>query len=158
MTVAKLERMRWWHLDRVVRIELELFGADRWSAEMFWSELAKCPTRHYIVAADPAGDDVVGYAGLCVYGSEAYVQTMAVHPDRQGAGIGGVLLQALLGEADRRGASSVGLEVRADNAGAQRLYAAHGFEAVGRRRHYYQPSGTDAVIMLRRNPPVRAVP
>lgn len=156
MTVAQLERMRWWHLDKVVRIELELFGADRWSAEMFWSELAEYPTRHYIVAADAAGD-VVGYAGLCVYGHEGYIQTMAVHPDRQGSGIGGVLLQALLGEADRRGAPSVGLEVRADNAGAQRLYAAYGFEAVGRRRHYYQPSGTDAVVMLRRNSPVRAM-
>ncbi|MDQ6875065.1 MAG: ribosomal protein S18-alanine N-acetyltransferase [Actinomycetota bacterium] len=155
MTVVQLERMRWWHLDKVARIELELFGADRWSAEMFWSELAEQPTRHYVVAADPAGD-VVGYAGLCVYSHEAYIQTMAVHPDRQSGGIGGLLLQALLDEADRRAAYSVGLEVRADNAGAQRLYAAHGFEAVARRRHYYQPSGADAVVMLRRTSPVRA--
>jgi ribosomal-protein-alanine N-acetyltransferase len=39
------------------------------------------------------------------------------------------------------------LEVRADNARAQRLYQWRGFTEVGIRRGYYQPSGTDAVVM-----------
>jgi len=36
-----------------------------------------------------------------------------------------------------------------DNAVAQRLYQRHGFVPVGRRRRYYQPSGTDALVMAR---------
>jgi hypothetical protein len=39
------------------------------------------------------------------------------------------------------------LEVRADNERAQRLYRWWGFTEVGIRRGYYQPSGTDAIVM-----------
>jgi ribosomal-protein-alanine N-acetyltransferase len=42
----------------------------------------------------------------------------------------------------------VGLEVRADNVGAQRMYQRFGFEHIGVRKGYYQPSGTDAVLMV----------
>jgi ribosomal protein S18 acetylase RimI-like enzyme len=55
----------------------------------------------------------------------------------------------MIAEATHRGARQVGLEVRADNAGAQRLYARHDFQVAGRRRGYYQPSGQDALVMLR---------
>ena len=41
------------------------------------------------------------------------------------------------------------LEVAVDNAPAQRLYAQYGFEGVGIRKGYYQPSNTDALVMLR---------
>jgi [ribosomal protein S18]-alanine N-acetyltransferase len=37
--------------------------------------------------------------------------------------------------------------VRADNSAALALYERAGFTVVNRRRGYYQPSGTDAVIM-----------
>ena len=36
-----------------------------------------------------------------------------------------------------------------DNAPAQRLYATYGFEPIGVRRGYYQPSNTDALVMRR---------
>ena len=41
------------------------------------------------------------------------------------------------------------LEVAVDNAPAQRLYATYDFEPVGIRRGYYQPSNTDALVMMR---------
>lgn len=150
MTV-RLAKLRWWHIGDLMPLERELFGAERWTEGMFWSELAQYETRHYLVALESdAGPRPVGYGGLAAYGEEAYVQTLAVRGDHQHRGIGRALLQALLAEAERRGARAVGLEVRADNAGAQRLYAGHGFEPVGRRRGYYQPSNTDAVVMVRR--------
>ena len=31
---------RWWHIEPVLTIEDELFGAERWTAPMFWNELA----------------------------------------------------------------------------------------------------------------------
>ncbi|MFB9316746.1 ribosomal protein S18-alanine N-acetyltransferase [Cryptosporangium minutisporangium] len=138
--------MRWWHIDALGPIEHDLFGDEEWSPGMFWSELAQVATRWYRVALD--GEELVGYAGLCVYGpEEAWVQNIAVRRDRQGHGLGRRLLDELLDEAVRRGAQQVLLEVRADNASAQRLYARRGFEAVGLRRGYYQPSGVDAVVM-----------
>ena len=41
------------------------------------------------------------------------------------------------------------LEVAVDNAPAQKLYATYDFEPVGIRRGYYQPSNTDALVMMR---------
>ena len=142
-----LRPMRWMDIaGGVLDLERELFESDSWSEELFWSELAERDTRYYLVAE--AGGRVVGYAGLCVYGDEAYVQTMAVASALQGRGIGTRLLIALMREARRRSVGTVALEVRADNPSAQRLYARFGFEAVGLRRGYYQPSNVDAVVMV----------
>jgi len=141
----RLERFRWWHIDEVLPIEEELFGVEKWSAAMFWNELAQ---RHfYLVALD--GERVTGYAGLSVVDAdEAWVQNIAVRRDAQRHGIGRKLLEALLAEADGR-AGKVLLEVAVDNAPAQRLYATYDFEPVGIRRGYYQPSNTDALVMMR---------
>jgi [ribosomal protein S18]-alanine N-acetyltransferase len=146
-----LRPMRWWDIEPVMRLEHQLFAEDAWTATLFWSELAERASRHYVVAAD--ADDVVGYAGLCVYSiDQAYVQTIGVDEARQGAGIGRALLRALLAEADDRGCRHVDLEVRADNARAIGIYEMHGFRSIGRRRGYYQPSGADAVVMRRDRP------
>ncbi len=146
------ERLRWWHIDQLLPIEADLFGAEQWSAAMFWNELAG--GHYYRVVLDPdepADRQLVGYAGLARGGpGEAWVQNIAVRRDRQGAGIGTALLRELLDQADRWDARTVALEVAADNGAAQKLYARHGFEAVGLRRGYYQPSNTDAVVMVLR--------
>lgn len=143
-----LERLRWWHIDALLLLEADLFDDEPWTARTFWSELGQLESRYYLVARDGAG--LVGYAGLCDYPDEAWVQTMAVARASQGRGVGAMLLAALLAEAERRGQRTVALEVRADNDPAQRLYARHGFTRTGVRRGYYQPSGTDALVLTRR--------
>ena len=59
------------------------------------------------------------------------------------------MLADLLEEAVRRGSTEIFLEVRADNERAQRLYRWWGFDDIGIRRGYYQPSGMDAIVMRR---------
>jgi ribosomal-protein-alanine N-acetyltransferase len=145
---VRLERMRWWHVEALLPLEAELFADEPWSARLFWSELGQVDTRHYVVALD--ADVVVGWAGLCDYPDEAWVQTMAVAPAAQGRGLGARLLGALLEEADRRRQRVVSLEVRADNGPAQRLYERHGFARVGVRRGYYR-GGVDAWTLTRRS-------
>ena len=58
------------------------------------------------------------------------------------------MLRALLARADEHRATTF-LEVRTDNDTAIGLYRAHGFEIVGLRKRYYQPSGADAHTMRR---------
>jgi ribosomal-protein-alanine N-acetyltransferase len=139
--------MRWWHVAALMPVEQALFAPEPWSERLFWSELGQLDTRYYLVAL--AGERVVGYAGLCDYPDEAFVQTLAVAPAAQGQGLGARLLVALLDEATRRGQRSVSLEVRADNEPAQRLYARHGFSRTAVRRGYY-PGGVDALVLTRR--------
>ncbi|WP_410821810.1 ribosomal protein S18-alanine N-acetyltransferase [Micromonospora sp. 050-3] len=147
MTAVRLEPFRWWHIDDVLPIEADLFGAEKWSPAMFWSELAN--GHHYRVAVDADGS-VLGYAGLAgVPPDEVWVQNIAVRRDAQRRGVGRTLLEELLTEAVRRDARSTLLEVAVDNAAAQRLYATYGFEPIGVRRGYYQPSNTDALVMRR---------
>jgi len=144
--VVTLERFRWWHVDEVLPIERSLFQPEPWTAHHFWSELGQTETRHYVVAVDDGA--VVGYAGLCDYPDEAFVQTMAVAASHQRQGVGAVLLEELLAEAGRRRQSRVLLEVRADNVPAQQLYLRYGFARSGVRRGYY-PGGVDAWVMTR---------
>jgi ribosomal-protein-alanine N-acetyltransferase len=146
--VTTLRRMRWWDIDAALPIEREVFP-DPWSAGTFWSELARVPeTRHYVVAETEGR--LVGYAGLFAAGHQADVQTVAVAPGHQGAGLGAALVEELLVEAARRDSHEVLLEVRADNGAARRLYERLGFERIGVRRGYYQPGRVDAIVMRRR--------
>ena len=145
--MTELTRMRWWHIDQVLPLEHDLFEDETWTARTYWSELGQLDTRHYLVAVD--GEHVQGYAGLCDYPDEAFVQTIAVARSAQGHGLGARLLQALLDEAARRRQSRILLEVRADNARAIALYERFGFRRAGVRRGYYSPSGADALVMLR---------
>src|SRR5689334_660021 len=141
----RVEPFRWWHIAEVLPIEEDLFGAEKWSAAMFWNELAQ--RNFYRVVVD--GADLLGYAGLAATEGEAWVQNIAVRRDAQRRGVGRLLLETLLAEAGRRGVKQTLLEVAVDNAPAQHLYARYDFEPVGIRRGYYQPSNTDALVMMR---------
>ena len=148
MTVH-LRDMKLDDLPAVMVLEEELFAPDTWTRAMYRDELSHRDTRHYLVAEEDDGQlAIVGYAGLIAYDDEAHVATLGVAPGRQGEGIGTLLLDALLAEADRR-SPVVLLEVRADNEVAHGLYERRGFTEIGRRRGYYQPSGDDAVVMKR---------
>ena len=147
--MIRLRPMRLPDLPAVLALEEELFAPDTWTTAMYRDELARTDTRWYLVAED--GAQIVGYGGVIAYPDEAHVATIGVARDRQGEGIGAQLLDALLAEADRR-SPVVLLEVRADNELAQGLYRRRGFAVIGRRRGYYQPSGTDAVVMKREVP------
>ena len=144
---ATMRAMRWWDIDEVMPLEEALFD-DPWSAGLFWSELAQVDSRHYVVIDE--ADGIVAYAGLAAADEEGYIQTVAVARDRWREGLGTTLVGALIAEAERRGVSRLVLEVRVDNDRAQKLYRSFGFEPVGVRKGYYQPSGGDALVMIRR--------
>lgn len=139
-----IERLRWWQIADLLPIEIDLFGHEAWTAPMFWNELAN--GHHYLVATEDDGA-ILGYAGLAVGQGEAWINNIAVRRDAQRRGIARALMDAMLAEARRHRVHEVLLEVAADNVAAQKLYAAYGFEVIGVRRGYYQPSNTDALVM-----------
>lgn len=146
---AQLRAMTPDDLQDVLALEHELFPDDPWSPEMFAGELGQpVGTRMYLVASEEK-HPLAGYAGMMFVpgGTQADVLTIAVHPDCWGRGIGSLLLGTLIDEARRRGCDEVFLEVRADNDRAHGLYQRRGFTEIGVRRGYYQPSGTDAIVM-----------
>lgn len=146
MTELKLRSMTTADLDSVLGLELALFGEESWSRQMLVGELGQQPASRFYLVAEHDGT-IVGYAGLLAAGGQADVLTIAVEAARWGQGVGSELLRQLLAEAQRRGCTEAFLEVRADNARAQRLYHWWGFTEVGIRHGYYQPSGMDAIVM-----------
>jgi [ribosomal protein S18]-alanine N-acetyltransferase len=134
-------------ISAVTVLEQALFGVEAWSPELLADEMTANPgSRYYLVAEDRGV--VAGYGGLLAQaGCPADVLTLAVAADRWGEGIGSALLDGLLAEAARRGCTEIFLEVRIDNDRAQRLYRRRGFTGIGIRRGYYQPSGSDALVM-----------
>jgi [ribosomal protein S18]-alanine N-acetyltransferase len=166
--VPRLRAMVPADLVDVIALEHELFPDDPWSPEMFADEVVQPPeSRLYLIAEVDAGDGGVtdreivsgrgaasgsvmaGYAGLMFVpgGTQADVLTIAVRQAYWGQGIGSTLLDALVTAARDRSCAEVFLEVRVDNPRAHGLYLRRGFEDLGIRRGYYQPSGVDAITM-----------
>lgn len=130
-------------IDRVLELEAVLFGAGAWTRGMFADELS-APGRRYIAVEDDGV--LVGYAGASM-GEEAHVMTIGVDPEHRRRGHASTMLRDLVSAARRHGATSMILEVRADEDGPQALYRQFGFEPIGIRRGYYQMEGADAVVM-----------
>lgn len=63
-----------------------------------------------------------------------HISMVFVAPDRWGEGIGGRLVDAVLGAARPRGYDRAQLWTHADNSRAQRLYEARGFQRSGREK------------------------
>jgi ribosomal-protein-alanine acetyltransferase len=135
-------------LDAIMELETGIFGTDAWSAENMRAELAAAHT-WYLVAERLSDDGIDGYAGLSAPrgARDGDIQTIAVAEPARNQGLGRTLVQALVAEARKRGASQVFLEVRADNRGAQHLYETLGFVAIAERIGYYQPDNVDAIVM-----------
>ncbi|WP_349898726.1 ribosomal protein S18-alanine N-acetyltransferase [Parafrigoribacterium soli] len=135
-------------LDAIMLLETSIFTTDAWSPESMRSELASAHT-YYLVAERLDDANIVGYAGLLAPrgAHDGEIQTIAVAESARRGGLGRTFIRSLVAEARTRGASRVFLEVRADNAGAQRLYESLGFAAIAERPGYYQPDNVDAIVM-----------
>ncbi len=142
--VVHLVPMRRRHLRSVLRIESQVYPRP-WSLGLFMSELALRTSRAYWVARIDGA--VVGYCGLMVTGEDGHVTTLAVDPAWQRRKVGSRLLLTLAREAIARGVTSLTLEVRVGNRGAQELYRAFGFAPAGIRKNYYVETNEDALVM-----------
>src|SRR5438067_8706118 len=141
---VQLVRMRRRHLRSVMRIEVQVYPRP-WSLSLFMSELALRSTRVYYVAC--VDGVVAGYAGLMMTVDDGHITTIAVDPSWHRHKIATRLLLALARQAIGRGATSLTLEVRVGNKGAQELYRRFGFRPCGIRKNYYVETNEDALVM-----------
>lgn len=144
MTDTAIRPMDQADITTVVAMEARAH-AFPWTAKLFGDSLSA----GYNCFVLEAQGQVVGYGILQMVLDEAHLLNITVDPDRQGKGLGRLLLNGLIDVARTR-AISLFLEVRPSNTRAIGLYLAMGFNEIGSRRNYYPTADgrrEDALMM-----------
>jgi GNAT superfamily N-acetyltransferase len=140
-------------LDSVAREKLYLAQVEALPLariEEFVRESVEADAIQFVASA---GDRIVGWADIFPHWAIAMAHCgtlgMGVHADHRGQGIGALLLAACLDECPRKGITRVGLQARADNVRAIRLYEKMGFATEARLRNAMRFDGVyhDAIQM-----------
>ncbi len=126
-------------VSELVEIENASFATDRLDRRALRYAI-RSPTILARVAAEADSGEVVGYALLQIRRGSAlgWLTSLAVRPDSQGGGLGRQLVEAAEGAAREAGRERIRLEVRADNAPAQRLYREAGYIRTDELPDYYE--------------------
>ena len=136
-------------LDIVAELDRRAFGASGWSRRYFAGELTDSPISVFYVLVDRSerSERMLGYFGTWHVLEQLHLCTFAVDPDRQGQGLGGLLLNCVLRLAQRLACEVVQLEVRESNTAARSLYQTRGFVEEDVRRNLYANPREDGVLM-----------
>lgn len=144
--IGVVRRMGPGDVDGVMAIERSVFTVP-WTASTFRGLLEREDAALWVV--DAAGE-VVAYAAVWTVVDQAELGNVAVAEGYRRRGVATTLIETVLDWLRERGIREVFLEVRPSNRAARRLYGAHGFEEVGRRRGYYSRPREDALVLRRR--------
>lgn len=131
-------------------IDEECFPEEPWTEEMFRHDLEDNPFSTIFLAETEEDGSIMGYAGVWFIGEEGHITNVAVRPPYRGCGLARTLLQLLEHVAGQMNVTGLTLEVRPSNDAAIALYESCGFKEEGRRKHYYENNGEDALIMWKR--------
>lgn len=121
-------------VTRVMRIEMQSFADEHWSANQIKQQLLNQTAINIGVSVQ---DDLVGYALVGSVLDEAELYQIALLPNVRRQGIASILLTQLCKQLQERGIKRLLLEVREKNLPAIRLYESFGFMLDGRRKEYY---------------------
>jgi ribosomal protein S18 acetylase RimI-like enzyme len=131
--------------DEEIRVALQLFDTDIGH---------RTPDAAYEFVGAFEGDQLVGY--VCFGATPSTDRTfdlywIAVHPDSQRAGVGGVLMSELERMLRDRRARLVVVETssRDDYSATRRFYQKRGFQETARLRDFYAP-GDDRIVLTKR--------
>ncbi len=136
-------------LEQVVAIDQLSFSLP-WPPHSFRYELLENDvSRQWVAEVQAPGEapKVIAMIVVWLIMDEAHIATIAVHPEYRRQKIGQAILLTALRECSAQGARSATLEVREHNSAAIDMYTRLGFEVVGRRKHYYQDTNEDAILM-----------
>jgi len=131
-------------LDAVYEIELESFSIP-WTREDLHRDAVLNNMAVYLVAV--CEGKIIGYAGMWHVVNEGHITNIAVALPYRKMGAGQLLIEGLERIAREREMIGITLEVRMNNAPAQRLYMRNGYTVEGIRKNYYADTKEDALIM-----------
>lgn len=131
-------------IDSVHRIEVESFP-EPWRRDFFVGEL-HAERRLNLVAR--RNGEVIGYLFSMWIFDEMHVNKIAVTSSERRRGIAELLMTHCFGFAIDNSITSISLEVRRSNLGAQEFYRHLDFSSAYLRPRYY-PDGEAAVVMVR---------
>lgn len=125
-------------LDDLVALEEQSFTSDRLSRAQFRRHLDSDSAKVLVASTGPhrlLGTAVVFFRKRS---GVARLYSIAAHHAARGQGVGSALLDAVEQLARRRRCRALRLEVRADNAGAIRLYERLGYRRIAGLTKYYE--------------------
>lgn len=123
-----------------------LLAIDQAAFEGFW-RMSVDGLREALASTSPSsvltvGEGVDGYAIVGSQWGIAYLQRVAVDPDRGGRGLGTDLIRAAVKWGQTTAAGSMVLNVRLENERARRVYESQGFTITGTNLHILRYGST----------------
>lgn len=163
MIVRDLTPRDWPAVEAIYRQGIEAGNATFESEPPTWEHFDAAKRGDLRLVAEDAGIVIGWTAASAVSARSVYAgvveHSVYVAADRQGAGVGRHLLEALIARADATGVWTIQSSVFPENAASLALHASLGFRRVGRRERIgLMPSGPwagrwrDTVLIERRRP------
>jgi [ribosomal protein S18]-alanine N-acetyltransferase len=132
-------------VDAILAIQSECPEIAQWTA----GDYARVARGELVgwIALDDEGGRLTGFLVAREVAGDLEILNFAVRSDARRRGTGTELLRKSFAWGKSFGAAGALLEVRAANLAALRFYQHHGFEVVGRRKHYYLAPVDDALVL-----------
>lgn len=130
-------------VECVSLLEQEIFSQP-WTQKGFLDALNM---EHTVFLVAEEEGRIKGYIGMYVSMDEGEITNVAVKQEERCRGLGGMLIERMLHEAEKKGIGRIVLEVRVSNDSAIRLYERNGFQKCGIRKGFYDFPKEDAFIM-----------
>jgi ribosomal-protein-alanine acetyltransferase len=127
--------------------EIEGETPSPWSLFSLRRELAVLQELRFVAEASDLR--ILGWYCCRRIWPEAELLKIAVTEKQRKKGIGGILLEHLIGDLQGQRITALFLEVRGQNKGALSFYRRHGFCQVGIRPGYYSDPKDDALLLKR---------
>ncbi len=141
----QISRMNIEDLKKIEEILEEEFD-NFWSYNILSEEILKKDTI-YVVAKE--GEKILGFAGIWIAPDDVQINNVVVRKNERKKGIGTLLLEKIIKEAEKTDKKEIFLEVNENNFYAIKLYEKFKFEKIGERKKYY--NGKDTAIIMRKN-------
>lgn len=131
-------------LQKIEKVLYEEFD-DFWSYNILSQELKKEDSL-YITAKE--NDNILGFAGMWISPDDIQITNIVVRKNERKKGIGTLLLEKIINEAQKTDKTEIYLEVNENNIFAIKLYEKFKFKKIGERKKYY--NGKDTAIIMKK--------
>ena len=132
-------------IPAAVDLDLKTLGG-KWSADGYRQEVARENSICLGLNSRGQTEQLIGMGFVWCIQDEAHIIMIAIDPESQKRGFGGLMLSHMIDQARQRGCVRATLEVSINNIGAISLYRKFGFEELGQRPNYYG-KGDHALIL-----------